>query len=185
MPNQLYIGITDQTLLAQFTVQYLPSISITYSIAQTHVQLKTKCLQPIQNHSSAHVFTFMLSPINTNTSSIETFNNLFLEEYKDPEKFFVEQIRLAKKEKVEFEFERENYIASLRRALDAIDGKCTVCMVEKCSIISGHDYMANWCTYLDFGQFLQWKKNVQYTTYIHGPICACYHVPQIDDNLHK
>jgi len=108
-----------------------------------------------------------------------------LKEYKDPEKSFVEQTRLAKKQKVEIKFERENYVASLRKALDVIDGKCIVCMVEKHSIINGHDHMANWCTYLDFGQFLQWKKNIWYTTYIHGPICACCHVLQINDNLHK
>jgi len=93
----------------------------------------------------------MLSPINANTSSIETFDNLSSEEHKDPEKSFVEQARLAKKQKVEIKFEKEDYVASLRRALDAIDGKCTICMVEKCSIISGHDHMANWCTHLDFG----------------------------------
>ena len=105
--------------------------------------LKTKCLQPIQNHLSAHVSTFMLSPINANTSPIEIFDNLSSEEHKDPEKSFVEQARLAKKQKVEIKFERKDYVASLRRVLDAIDGKCTVYIVEKCSIISRHDYMAN------------------------------------------
>ena len=143
MPNQLYIGITDQTLSAQFTGQHLPSISTTHSIAQTHVQLKTKHLQPIQNHSSAHVSTSMLSPINANTLPIETFDNLFLEEHKDPEKSFVEQARLAKKRKVKIKFEKEDYMVSLRRAFDAIDGKCTICMVEKHSINSEHDYMVN------------------------------------------
>ena len=56
-------------------------------------------------------------------------------------------------------------------------------MVEKHVIISEHDYMVNWCTYLDFGQFSQWKKNINicYTTHIHGLICACCHIPQIDD----
>ena len=185
MPNQLYARITDQTLPAQFTAQHLPSISTTHSIAQTHVQLKTKRLQPIRNHSSAHTSTSILSPINANTSPIEIFDNLSSEEHKDPEKSFIEQARLAKKRKVEIEFEKEDYVASLRRALDAIDGKCTVCMLEKRSIISRHDHMANRCTHLDFGWFLQWKKNIRYTTHIHGPICACCHVPQIDDNLHK
>jgi len=143
MLNQLYIRITDQTLPAQFTAQHLPSISTTHSIAQTHIQLKTKHFQPIQNHSSAHAFTFMLSPINANTSPIEIFDNLSLEEHKDPEKSFVKQARLAKKQKIEIEFETENYVASLRRVLDAINSKCTVYMVEKCSIISGYDYIAN------------------------------------------
>ena len=56
-------------------------------------------------------------------------------------------------------------------------------MVEKHVIISEHDYMVNWCTYLDFGQFSQWKKNINicYTTHIHSPIYACCHIPQIDD----
>ena len=151
IPNQVYIGITDQTLPAQFTAQHLPSISTTHSIAQTHVQLKTKRLQPIRNHSSAHTSTSILSLINANTSPIEIFDNLSSEEHKDPEKSFIEQARLAKKRKVEIEFEKEDYVASLRRALDAIDGKCTVCMLEKRSIISRHDHMANRCTHLDFG----------------------------------
>jgi len=34
-------------------------------------------------------------------------------------------------------------MASLRKALDAINGKYIVCIVEKRSIISGHDHMAN------------------------------------------
>ena len=41
-------------------------------------------------------------------------------------------------------------MVNLRKALDAIDGKCTVYMVEKCSILSGYDYIANQCTHLDF-----------------------------------
>ena len=76
-------------------------------------------------------------------------------------------------------------MVNLRKALDTIDGKCTVYMVEKHSIISGNNYMANWCTHLDFGRFFQQKKNICYTTHIHGPIYACCHILQINDNLHK
>ena len=151
MPNQLYAGITDQTLPTQFTKQYLPSMSTTHSITQTHIWLKTNRLQPIQNHSSTYVFTSILSLIIANTSPIETFDNSSSEEYKGSEKSFVEQARLAKKQKVKIKFEREDYMASLRKALDAIDGKYIVCIVEKCSIISEHDHMANWYTHLDFG----------------------------------
>ena len=151
MPNQLYAGITDQTLPTQFTKQYLPSMSTTHSITQTHIWLKTNHLQPIQNHSSTYVFTSILSLIIANTSPIETFDNSSSEEYKGSEKSFVEQARLAKKQKVKIKFEREDYMASLRKALDVIDGKCIVCIVEKCSIISEHDHMANWYTHLDFG----------------------------------
>jgi len=43
------------------------------------------------------VFTFIPSPIIANTLPIETFDNLSSEEHKDPEKFLVEQARLAKK----------------------------------------------------------------------------------------
>ena len=143
MPNQLYARITDQTLPAQFTKQHLLSISTTHSITQTHVRLKTNHLQPIQNHSSTYMFTSIPSPIIANTSSIEIFDNSSSEEYKGPEKSFVEQARLAKKQKVEIKFERENYVVNLRKVLDAIDRKCTVYMVEKCSILSGYDYIAN------------------------------------------
>ena len=97
------------------------------------------------------MFTSIPSPIIANTSSIETFDNSSSEEYKGSEKSFVEQARLAKKQKVEIKFKRENYVVSLRKALDIIDGKCTVCIVEKCSIISEHDHRANWYTHLDFG----------------------------------
>jgi len=128
MPNQLYTGITDQTLPAQFTKQYLPSMSTIHSITQTHVQLKTNHLQPIQNHSSTYVFTSIPSPIIANISLIETFDNSSSEQYKSPEKYFIEQTRLAKKRKVKIKFEREDYMVSLRKALDAIDGKCIVCI---------------------------------------------------------
>jgi len=89
------------------------------------------------------MFTSIPSPIIANISPIVTFDNSSLKEYKGPEKSFVEQAKLAKKQKVKIKFERENYVVSLRKALDAIDSKCTVCMVEKHSIISGHDHMAN------------------------------------------
>ena len=143
IPNQLYARMTDQTLPAQFTKQYLPSILTIHFITQTYVQLKTNRLQPIQNHSSTHVFISILSPIIANISPIETFDNSSSEQYKGPEKSFIEQTRLAKKRKVKIKFEREDYMASLRKALDAIDGKCIVCIVEKCSIISGHNHIAN------------------------------------------
>jgi len=83
------------------------------------------------------MFISILSPIIANISPIETFDNSFSEQYKGPEKSFIEQARLAKKQKVKIKFEREDYMVSLRKALDAIDGKCIVCIVEKCSIISG------------------------------------------------
>ena len=51
--------------------------------------------------------------------------------------------KLAKKQKIEIKFEREDCIASLRRAIDIIDDKCTVYIVEKQYIISRHDYIAN------------------------------------------
>ena len=89
------------------------------------------------------MFTYIPSPIIANTSPIETFDNSSLKKYKGPEKSFVEQARLAKKQKVEIKFERENYVVNLRKVLDAIDRKCTVYMVEKCSILSGYDYIAN------------------------------------------
>ena len=56
-------------------------------------------------------------------------------------------------------------------------------MVEKHSIMS--DHIVNWYTHTDFYHFLQWKKNIYYTSHTHGPICTFYHAPQIDDNLHK
>jgi len=66
-----------------------------------------------------------------------------LEKYKIPVKFFVEQAKLVKKQKFKIKFEREDYMVSLRRVMDVIGGKYTICMVEKHSIISGHDHMAN------------------------------------------
>ena len=72
-------------------------MSTIHSITQTHVQLKTNRLQPIQNHSSTHVFISILSPIIANISPIETFDNSSLEQYKGLEKSFIEQARLAKK----------------------------------------------------------------------------------------
>ena len=68
-----------------------------------------------------------------------------LEKYKGSEKSFVEYARIAKKRKVEFEFERENYVVSLRRAMNAIDSKYTIYMVKKHSIISEHNYICQNC----------------------------------------
>ena len=127
----------------------------TYTITQKYIQLKTKHFQFIQNHLLNHVFTFILSPIIANILSIEIFDNLSLEEYKGPEKSFVLQARLAKKQNIKINLEREDYIVSLKRAIDTISSKCTIYMVEKYFIISGYDNMANHYTYLDFGQFLQ------------------------------
>ena len=103
-------------------------MSTIHSITQTHVQLKTNHLQPIQNHLSTYVFISILSPIIANISPIETFDNSSLEQYKGLEKSFIEQARLAKKQKVKIKFERENYMVSLRKALDAINGKCIICI---------------------------------------------------------
>ena len=67
------------------------------------------------------------------------------EEHKGNEKSFVEQARLAKKQKIKIKIEREDYIVSLKRAIDAICGKCTICIIEKHSIISGHDHIVIVC----------------------------------------
>ena len=78
-----------------------------------------------------------------------------MEEYKGPEKSFVVQARLAKKQNIKINLEKENYIVSLKRAINTISSKYTIYMVKKHFIISGYDNMANHCTYLDFGQFIQ------------------------------
>ena len=86
---------------------------------------------------------------------MEIFDNLSLEEYKGPEKSFVLQARLAKKQNIKINLEREDYIVSLKRVIDTISSKCTIYMVEKYFIISRYDNMTNHYTYLDFDQFLQ------------------------------
>ena len=87
-----------------------------YSIAQKYIQLKIKHLQFIQNHLLNHVFTSILSLIIANISSIEIFDNLSLKEYKGPEKSFVVQAKLAQKQNIKINLEKENYIVSLKRA---------------------------------------------------------------------
>ena len=99
-------------------------------------------------------FTSILPPIIANISPIEIFNNLFLEKHKGSNKFFVKQARLAKKQKFKIKFEKKDYVVSLKKVMNTIGGKYTICIVEKHFIISIHDYMANHCTHLDFGQFL-------------------------------
>jgi len=69
--------------------------------------------------------------------------------------------------------------------MTVLDGMCTVCMVQQPTDKGPHSHMANYCTYIDFHKFLSWKKNIRYRSDLHGPICACCHVPQIDDSLHK
>jgi len=65
-----------------------------------------------------------------------------LKEYKDNEKSFVKQTRLVKKQKIKIEFEKKDYVASLKRILDVINGKCTIYMVKKHSIISEYNHIA-------------------------------------------
>lgn len=125
----------------------------------------------------------MFSPIIVKTSFILIPDNFSSKPSQHLKNFFVEQARVVNKRKVETKFDKENYIVSLRRAINTINGKHTVCMIEKHSITS--DYTANQCTHIDFHCFLQWKKNIYYIPYIYGLICAFCYILQINDNLHK
>ena len=92
---------------------------------------------------------------------------------------------LVKKKKVAVELDSEDYIARLRKALDSMDGKCTVCIVQMPADTNEHTYLTNYCPGVSFNQYVIWKKNICYKSDIHGPVCFCCHVPQIDDDLHK
>ena len=92
---------------------------------------------------------------------------------------------LVKKKKVAVELDSEDYIARLRKALDGMDGKCTVCIVQMPADTNEHTHLANRCPDVNFNQYMMWKKNIHYKSDVHGPVCSCCHVPQIDDNLHK
>ena len=117
----IYSQCSSLQIIVHFFLLYT-----TYTIAQKYIQLKTKHFQFIQNHLLNHVFTFILSPIIANILSIEIFDNLSLEKYKGPEKSFVLQVRLAKKQNIKINLERKDYIISLRRVMDTISSKCTI-----------------------------------------------------------
>jgi len=94
-------------------------------------------------------------------------------------------VLLVKKKKVAVKLDSEDYIARLRKALDGMDGKCTVCIVQMPADTNEHTHLANRCPGVNFNQYVMWKKNIHYKSDVHGPVCSCCHVPQIDDNLHK
>jgi len=91
----------------------------------------------------------------------------------------------VKKKKLAIELDSKNYITRLRRALDGMDGKCTVCMVQMPADTSKHTYLANHCPGVDFNEYVKWRKNICYKSNVHSPVCSYYHVPQINDELHK
>ena len=92
---------------------------------------------------------------------------------------------LVKKKKAVVELDSEDYVTRLRKALDGMDGKCTVCLVQMPADTSEHTHLANRCLGVNFNQYVKWKKNICYKSDVHGPVCSCCHVPQIDNNLHK
>ena len=91
----------------------------------------------------------------------------------------------VKKKKAVVELDSEDYVTRLRKALDGMDGKCTVCLVQMPADTSEHTHLANRCSGVNFNQYVKWKKNICYKSDVHGPVCSCCHVPQIDNNLHK
>jgi len=76
-------------------------------------------------------------------SLIYTADNSSSKFSKHLENPFVEQAKIVKKRKVETDFEKENYIVSLRRAIDVLGGKYTMYVIEKYSITNGYNYTAN------------------------------------------
>jgi len=104
------------------------------------------------------------------------------EESKPP---FVEELRAVKKRKIDAKLTTQAYVMRLKYMVQAMDGNCTVCIVNNLDVSKGYDHMANYCPHLDFHVFLKWKKNIWYNPQTHGPICTCFHLPQIDNSLHK
>ena len=98
---------------------------------------------------------------------------------------FEEGVRLVKKRKLSQGIQDDDYIVRLKRAMAAVDGLCTVCMVLEPEEKHPASHTANNCTCIDFRHFVQWKKALWYKNHIHGPVCTICNVPQIDDTLHK
>ncbi|KAJ3562154.1 hypothetical protein NP233_g9754 [Leucocoprinus birnbaumii] len=98
---------------------------------------------------------------------------------------FEEQAMQVKRKKVALELDEEEYVARLKRALHRMEEKCTVCMVFEDKRRETHSHGSNYCSDLRFKEYIFWKKHIRYDNAVHGSVCACCHVPQIDDNLHK
>ena len=65
---------------------------------------------------------------------------------------FEEEVLCIKKKKVAVELDFEDYIARLQKALDSMDGKCTVCMVQMPADTNEHTHLANCCLGVNFNQ---------------------------------
>ncbi|KAJ3565617.1 hypothetical protein NP233_g7519 [Leucocoprinus birnbaumii] len=98
---------------------------------------------------------------------------------------FEERAEQVRRVRVVMQLEEEEYIAQLKRALRRLEGKCTVCMVMEDERREQHRHKTSYCPDLGFKAYLDWKKHVRYRNDVHGNICACCHVPQIDDDLHR
>ncbi|KAF5347918.1 hypothetical protein D9756_010116 [Leucocoprinus leucothites] len=97
---------------------------------------------------------------------------------------FAERAKQVKRKKAALDLAEEEYIAQLKRAIHHLEGKCTVCMVMEEKRKESYGHQTCYCPSLSFRSYLSWKKHVRYDTPIHGYICACCHVPQIDPELH-
>jgi len=73
---------------------------------------------------------------------------------------FVEESRAVKKRKIDAKLTTQVYVMRLKYMVQAMDGNCTVCMVNNLDVSKGYDHMANYCPHLDFYVFLKWKKNI-------------------------
>ena len=98
---------------------------------------------------------------------------------------FEEGVRLVKKRKLQEGINTKDYVSRLKKVMAALEGMCTMCMVQNPGNQTQHNYMANYCPGLDFSHFLTWKVNVRYKINVHGPLCTICHLSQIDDTLHK
>jgi len=67
----------------------------------------------------------------------------------------VEELRAVKKRKIDAELTAQEYVVRLKHMVQAMDGNCTVCMVNNPDASEEHNHMANYCSHLDFHAFLK------------------------------
>jgi len=67
-------------------------------------------------------------------------------EYSEESKpLFVEELRAVKKRKINVKLTTQEYVVRLKHMVQAIDGNCTVYMVNNLDISKEHDHIANYC----------------------------------------
>jgi len=95
------------------------------------------------------------TPIPTLHSENQEFSPQYTKCSEESEPPFVKELRTVKKRKINTKLTTQEYVVRLKHMVQAMDGNCTVCIVNNPDLSEQHDHIANYCPHLDFCVFLK------------------------------